>query len=179
MTITIAAALLILSISGVNANSAFTLLWGSILATRPADLALLVVLAVVVIAGYVARRREIALVLFDREVAACSGIAVGALTAAALVGVSVSIAASIRLTGALLVDSLTILPALAARNLATSLRSMAAWSVAIGVAANVTGFALALLLDLPPGPVLVLVAGAITLSTYLKRGTTRHEAPIH
>lgn len=111
--------------------------------------------------------------------AACSGIAVGALTAAALVGVSVSIAASIRLTGALLVDSLTILPALAARNLATSLRSMAAWSVAIGVAANVTGFALALLLDLPPGPVLVLVAGAITLSTYLKRGTTRHEAPIH
>lgn len=179
MTITIAAALLILSISGVNANSAFTLLWGSILATRPADLALLVVLAVVVIAGYAARRREIALVLFDREVAACSGIAVGALTAAALVGVSVSIAASIRLTGALLVDSLTILPALAARNLATSLRSMAAWSVAIGVAANVTGFALALLLDLPPGPVLVLVAGAITLSTYLKRGTTRHEAPIH
>ena len=128
MTITIAAALLILSISGVNANSAFTLLWGSILATRPADLALLVVLAVVVIAGYAARRREIALVLFDREVAACSGIAVGALTAAALVGVSVSIAASIRLTGALLVDSLTILPALAARNLATSLRSMAAWS---------------------------------------------------
>jgi len=179
MTITIAAALLVLSISGVNANSAFSLLWGSILATRPADLALLIVLAVVVIGAYSARRRQIALVLFDREVAACSGIAVGALTAAALIGVSVSIAASIQLTGALLVDSLTILPALAARNLASSLRSMATWAVGIGVTANLAGFLIALLLDLPPGPVLVIVAGAITLSTYLRRGTTRHEAPIH
>lgn len=179
MTVTIAAALLVLSISGVNANSAFTLLWGSILATRPVDLLVLVVLATGVIAWWTTRRRSIGLVLFDREVAACSGIAVGALTAIALMAVSVSIAASIRLTGALLIDSLTILPALAARNLATSLRSMARIAVAFGLAGNLVGFVLALLLDLPPGPVLVLVAGALTTITYLKRGTSRHAIALH
>ena len=175
MTVTIAAALLILSISGVNANSAFTLLWGSILATRPVDIVILVVLGIGVLAWYVTQRRDIGLVLFDREVAACSGIAVGAVTAIALVAVSLSIAASIRLTGALLVDSLTILPALAARNLASSLASMIRYAIAIGLTGNLIGFLLALVLDLPPGPVLVLVAGAITTITYIKRGT--HRAP--
>ena len=175
MTVTIAAALLILSISGVNANSAFTLLWGSILATRPVDIVILVVLGIGVLAWYVTQRRDIGLVLFDREVAACSGIAVGAVTAIALVAVSLSIAASIRLTGALLVDSLTILPALAARNLASSLASMIRYAIAIGLTGNLIGFLLALVLDLPPGPVLVLVAGAFTTITYIKRGT--HRAP--
>lgn len=170
MTVTIAAALLILSISGVNANSAFALLWGTILGTRPVDLALLVLLAVLVNGWYLANRRNLALLLFDREVATCAGISVGLLTAAALVAISVSIAASIRLTGALLIDSLTILPALAARNLASSLRGMVRLSIAIGVLGNVAGLLVALLLDQPPGPVLVLVAGAITIITYLKKG---------
>jgi zinc transport system permease protein len=74
-------------------------------------------------------------------------------------------------TGALLVDSITLLPALGARNLATSLKSMIRWSVVLGVTGNAVGFVIALQLDLPPGPVLVLVAGAITLITYL--ATTR------
>ena len=43
---------------------------------------------------------------------------------------AVAIASSIRLTGALLVDAVTLLPAVAARNLARSFTSMAAWAVA-------------------------------------------------
>jgi zinc transport system permease protein len=172
MTVTIAAALLVLSVSGVNANSAFSLLWGTILATRPVDLALLVLLAVLVLGWYARYRDQVGLLLFDREVAMCSGVAVGALTAVALVAISLSIAASIRLTGALLIDSLTILPALAARNLATSLRTMVRLSIAIGIVGNLAGLLVALILDQPPGPVLVLVAGAITTITYLKKDTS-------
>jgi zinc transport system permease protein len=179
MTITAAAALLVLSVSGVNANSAFTLLWGSILATRTADLVLLVVLAGLVLGMFVWRRRQLGLVLFDREVAACSGIAVGTVTAVALLGISVSIAASIRLTGALLIDSLTILPALAGRNLAHSLSSMVWIAIAIGLVGNAVGFLLALALDLPPGPVLVMVAGAITITTYIKKGPQHHAQVLH
>lgn len=179
MTVTIAAALLVLSISGVNANSAFTLLWGSILATRPIDVVLLAALAVAVLTWYATQRREIGLVLFDREVAACSGVAVGVVTAVALMGVSVSIAASIRLTGALLIDSLTILPALAARNLATSLGSMIRVAIVVGIVGNVGGLLVALLFDLPPGPVLVIVAGALTTTTYLRKGTTTDVPSLH
>ncbi|MET0132267.1 MAG: metal ABC transporter permease [Kibdelosporangium sp.] len=167
MSLAIAAALLVLSISGVNAAGAFELLWGSILATRPGDVALLAAIAIVVPALFAWQRRQLALLLHDRELAACSGVNVERLTLVLLVLVAISVAGAIRLTGALLVDALTLLPALAARRLARSLRAMAIWAVGIGIAVNTTGFALALLLDQPPGPVLVLVAGLVALAAHL------------
>lgn len=167
MTLGIAGALLVLSVSGVNANGAFELLWGSILATRTSDLGVLALLAIVTLTLLAVKRRQLALLLFDREIAACSGVAVGALTTFVLVLVSISIASSIRLTGALLVDSVTILPALAARNLARSFTSMLAWAVAVGLVGNLLGLLLALSLDQPPGPVLVASTGALTVLTYV------------
>lgn len=167
MTISAAAALLVLSISGVNANGAFELLWGSILAVRMQDLALIVVIAACVLIFVATTHRKLSILLFDRELAKCSGIRVGSLTAILLMLIAVSIGSSIRVTGALLVDSITLLPALGARNLSVSLKSMIRWSVVLGLFGNVIGFVMALQLDLPPGPVLVLVAGTITLLTYL------------
>ncbi|TWP48506.1 metal ABC transporter permease [Lentzea tibetensis] len=179
MSLAIAAALLVLSISGVNASSAFELLWGSILATRTGDVVLLGALAVVVPGLFLLRRRQLALLLHDRELAACSGVRVERLTLVLLVLVAIAIAGAIRLTGALLVDALTLLPALAARRLAQSLTAMALWAVGIGVGVNLAGFALALLLDQPPGPVLVLLAGAVALTVHLipeRRTTTWQSA---
>lgn len=171
MTISAAAALLVLSISGVNANGAFEILWGSILAVRQQDLLLIVVMAVAVLVFIRVAHTKVALLLFDRELATCSGVPVQRLTAVVLVLIAVSIGSSIRVTGALLVDSITLLPALSARNLSTSLRSMIGWAIAIGLIGNAIGFVLALQLDLPPGPVLVLVAGAITLVAYVLPGS--------
>lgn len=167
MSLAIAAALLVLSISGVNAAGAFELLWGSILATRPGDVVLLAAIAVVVPALFIWQRRQLALLLHDRELAACSGVRVERLTLVLLVLVAIAVAGAIRLTGALLVDALTLLPALAARRLAHSLRAMAVWAVGIGIVVNMAGFALALMLDQPPGPVLVLVAGLVALAAHL------------
>ncbi|MFU8852168.1 metal ABC transporter permease [Micromonospora sp. SL1-18] len=167
MTFAIAGALLVLSLSGVNASGAFELLWGSILATREIDLVVLGVVAAAVHVLFWRYRRQLALLLFDRELAMCSGVPAGPLMLALLVVIAVAIGASIRLTGALLVDALTILPAIGALNLARSLRSMAIWAVVLGVVGNMTGLAVALLLDQPPGPVLVLTGGLLTLITYL------------
>jgi zinc transport system permease protein len=167
MTFAIAGALLVLSVSGVNATGAFELLWGSILATREVDLVVLAVVAVTVQVLFWRYRRQLALLLFDRELALCSGVPAGPLMLALLVVVAVAIGASIRLTGALLVDALTILPAIGALNLARSLRSMAIWAMVLGLIGNVTGLVAALLLDQPLGPVLVLTGGALTLLTYL------------
>ncbi|MFJ1550102.1 metal ABC transporter permease [Streptomyces sp. NPDC088246] len=167
MSIAIAAALLVLAVSGINASGAFALLWGSILSVGTADLVVLGVLAVVVIGLFLWRRRDIALLLYDRELAQCSGVAVRVLTLVLLVVVAVAVAGAIKLTGALLVDALTLLPALAARRLGTSLKSITLWAVAIGVVVNLTGFLIALWLDWPPGPVLVLTAGAAVLAVHL------------
>ncbi|MGW4856723.1 metal ABC transporter permease [Streptomyces sp. NPDC004288] len=167
MSLAIAAALLVLAVSGVNASGAFALLWGSILSVGTPDLVVLGVLAVVVPGLFWWRRREIGLLLYDRELAECSGVPVRALTTALLVLVAVAVAGAIRLTGALLVDALTLLPALAARRLGGSLRSITLWAIGIGVAVNLTGFLVALRLDWPPGPVLVLTAGAVALAVHL------------
>ena len=180
MTISAAGALLVLSISGVNANGAFEILWGSILAVRRQDLTLIIVVAVLVVVFLRVSHRKVAILLFDRELAKCSAVPVTALTTTVLVLIAVAIGSSIRVTGALLVDSITLLPALSARNLATTLRSMTAWAIGLGLAGNAAGFVLALQLDLPPGPVLVLVAGAITLATYLVPRDRRPAAlPVH
>lgn len=95
------------------------------------------------------------------------GVNVDRLTVVLLVLVAVAIGAAIRLTGALLVDAVTLLPALAARNLGRSFSSMVGWAIALGLFSNGAGLALALALDQPPGPVLVLVGGAVTLVTFL------------
>ncbi len=170
MTFAIAGALLVLSVSGVNATGAFALLWGSILATRPVDLVVLAVLAVVVHGLFWRKRRELGLVLFDRELALCSGVNADRIVLVLLVVTAVAIGSAIRLTGALLVDALTLLPALGARNLGRSLRSMVIWSIILGLLGNAAGFVVALALDQPLGPVLVLVAGTLTLLTYLIPG---------
>ncbi|MFD5552751.1 metal ABC transporter permease [Streptomyces sp. NPDC127068] len=167
MSLAIAAALLLLAVSGVNASGAFSLLWGSILSVGTIDLVVLGSLAVVVPALFWWRRRDLALLLHDRELAQCSGVPVGRLTLVLLVLVAVSVAGAITLTGALLVDALTLLPALAAHRLGKSLKSIVLWAMAIGVTVNVTGFLLALWLDWPPGPVLVLTAGAVVLAVQL------------
>lgn len=172
MTFAIAGALLLLSVSGVNATGAFELLWGSILATRPVDLLVLAALAVVVHWLFWRRRRDLGLVLFDRELALCSGVNADRLVLVLLVVIAVAIGGAIRLTGALLVDALTLLPALGARNLGHSLRSMVLWAIVLGLVGNTVGFFLALVADQPLGPVLVLVAGAFTLLTYLVPGGT-------
>ena len=54
---------------------------------------------------FVWKRRSLALLLYDRELAWCSGVPVRSLTVALYVAIAVAIAASIRLTGALLVDA--------------------------------------------------------------------------
>ncbi|MEU6929754.1 metal ABC transporter permease [Streptomyces sp. NPDC046385] len=167
MSLAIAGALLVLAVSGVNASGAFALLWGSILSVGTADLVVLAALAVTVPALLWWRRREVALLLYDRELAQCSGVPVRLLTTALLVLVAVAVAGAIKLTGALLVDALTLLPALAARRLGRSLRSIVLWAVGIGVGVNLTGFLLALWLDWPPGPVLVLTAGFVVLAVHL------------
>ncbi|MFJ6563176.1 metal ABC transporter permease [Streptomyces sp. NPDC091412] len=167
MSLAIAAALLVLAVSGVNAAGAFALLWGSILSVGSADLWLLAALAVAVPGLFWWRRRDIALLLYDRELALSSGVRVERLTLLLLVLVAVSVAGAIKLTGALLVDALTLLPALAARRLGRSLSSIVLWAVSTGVVVNLTGFLIALRFDWPPGPVLVLTSGVVVLAVHL------------
>jgi zinc transport system permease protein len=167
MVVSIALAFLALSLGGVHANAAFELLWGSVLAVRRQDLLLLALICSALPLLFFWKRRQLALLLYDQEIAWCSGVPTKSLTIALYMLIAVAIASAIRLTGALLADAVTILPALAARNVGGSLASIAVWALIFGFFGNVAGFFLAVFLDQPLGPVLVLTAGFITLLTYV------------
>lgn len=169
MTLAVALALLVLSVAGVNATRAFELLWGSVLATEPSDLVALAVVVTLIAAFQLRWHRSLKLLLHDRELALCSGVPVEALTVGVLVLASVAVAACLQLTGALLVDAVTLLPALAARNIARSFDGMLAWATGIGIVGAATGFSVSLWSDQPPGPILILIMSAITLATYAMR----------
>ena len=160
---------LVLSIAGVHANGAFELLWGSILAMREQDVWMMAGIAAAVVGVAVVFRRDLTLLLYDREIARSSGVPIGMVTTIVMGVIALAIGAAVRQTGALLVDAITILPALAARNLAQSQRGMIAWAVGIGLVGNLGGFILTLVINQPPGPVLVVTVSIITLLTYLKR----------
>ncbi|MGH3765570.1 MAG: metal ABC transporter permease [Pseudonocardiaceae bacterium] len=115
--------------------------------------------------------------LFDRELALCSGVNADRIVLVLLVVTAVAIGSAIRLTGALLVDALTLLPALGARNLGRSLRSMVIWSIILGLFGNALGFIVALVLDQPLGPVLVLPSGLPPSTSAMRSYRPRSRPP--
>jgi zinc transport system permease protein len=139
------------------------------LAIRTQDVVVLGIVAISIVVIYWYYRPQLILLLYDRDIATCSGVNANLLTALLMGVIAVAIATSVRLTGALLVDAVTILPAIAARNLEQSLGEMVAWAVGIGVFGNLIGFALTLLFNQPPRPMLILTVGLITLASYINR----------
>jgi zinc transport system permease protein len=75
---------------------------------------------------------------------------------AALVGIT--IAASMRIVGILLIAALMVLPVVAASRIAWSIRSTILLSMAFGLAAVFVGLTISYYADLAPGGAIVLVA---------------------
>lgn len=84
------------------------------------------------------------------------------------------VAVAIKVVGALLITALLIIPAAAARSFARTPEGMAALATAIGAVSALGGLRLALWLDTPVGPSIVVVAAAIfaasTLTGRLRAG---------
>ena len=133
-------------------------LFGDILAVGPADLAWIYgggALALVVLATL--WRRLIAITV-DEDLARVEGIAVGRVELAFLVLVALVIAIAMKVVGLLLVASMLVIPAAAARPFARTPEQMAALASVIGCLAVVGGLAGSALFDLPSGPAIVVAA---------------------
>jgi len=90
-----------------------------------------------------------------------SGKPAGGVWTAALTGVT--IAASMRIVGILLIAALMVLPVIAASRIAWSMRSTILLGMAIGLGSVLAGITIAYYADLPPGGTTVLVAAATVL----------------
>ncbi len=161
MTLAMGLAFIIFYKGKIHAIEAFNLFWGNVLALTPGDLRLTLAGSGAMVAFIALAYKEIQIVLYDRELAWATGVSARAVYGGIMLLVCVGIAVATRITGALMVDAATILPALAARAAARSFRGLLAWGAFFGVVMNAAGFALAFLLDLPVSPAIIVVGAVV------------------
>jgi len=137
------------------------LLFGTLLGLGDADVWLALAVALVAVAATAALARTWLATGFDPAAARALGVPAGRGDWLLLALLAATVVAVLPAVGALLVSTLLVVPAATARLLTSSLGSLLATSVALAAAESVTGLLLAYHLDLPPGPAIALVGGAV------------------
>ena len=167
-SLSVAVGLAILSRNG-NFSKYSALLVGDILSiTRKEILSLLIILIVTFLFWCVAYN-GLHSIGINRSLAKSKGIPVRLLDNAFVVLVALIVMLSIRWVGILIINALLILPAAAARNIASDNREYHLFSVMISVFSGVLGLILSYYLNVAAGPMLVLVAAVIFFLTFLAR----------
>ena len=145
----------------IHVVQAFSILWGSILSLTSWDLVLVIFVSLLILGLVVLFFKEIQAILYDREVALAVGLPERKLYYVMVFILGLTIAVSMRMIGALLIDAFVLLPAIAANLVSRSLKQVFFFSSPFGLISGMGGLYLALLLDLPTSSTIILVASLI------------------
>lgn len=139
---------------------------GDILAIRPADIALIAATLVLLAVFYLLFFNRLLVISVNQSLAVSKGIPARLLENLFMVVIAILVTVSIKWVGILLINSLLILPASAARNIARSVRQYHAWSLAFSMFSCLAGLILSYYFDTAAGATIVLVSAAIFAVTY-------------
>jgi zinc transport system permease protein len=154
----LAAGLVLLSLLDGLRIDLFAYLFGDILAVSTTDLGVLLVLILLVAATLGRHWRGLVSFTVDPDLARVEGVPVRRLRLLLDLMIAAAIAVGMKLVGLVLVVSLLVVPAAAARPWARTPLAMAAIAALFGAASTLCGVGASLLVDLPTGPAIVLVA---------------------
>jgi zinc transport system permease protein len=157
----LAAGLLALSLIERVRVDLMSYLFGDILAVSRTDLLLILALLLVVGAALVAFWRPLLSMTAHADLAAVEGVKVDALRPLLTLLVAAIIAVGMKVVGVLLIISLLVVPAAAARRLSVTPEQMAAFAALIGSVSVAAGLGLSLEIDVPTGPAIVAAAVAL------------------
>jgi zinc transport system permease protein len=175
MTLTLALALILFSRGKINVLEAFGILWGNILSLSAGDLVLTIFTSIFVILMVFFLFKEIQAVLYDREIALSVGLPERWVYYLIVFVLGITVAVSMRLIGALLVDAFVLLPAIAAHMVARSLRQMFLLSSLFGLVSGLGGLFVSLAVDIPASSAIIIFASLIiALSMLFRRRFTAH-----
>lgn len=135
----------------------FSFLFGNILAVLREDLIFSGIVTVTTLTLAVLFKRSMVSATFHEDLAKVEGVRVTAVRVLLFVLVAVNVVAAMKLTGAILVSALLVIPGVLALLISRRFLLVQILSVALGVAAVVIGLFLSYLLDLPSGAVIALV----------------------
>ncbi|UCZ54530.1 metal ABC transporter permease [Bacillus shivajii] len=145
----------------------FAYLFGSVVAISQSDFQMISIITAVVIILIILFYKEWFFLSFDEDQAVIAGIPKKALHFIFIIMVGLTIAASMRIVGILLVSSLMTLPVAAAMRWARGFKQMFVYAVIFGEISVVIGLISAFHLDVVPGGMIVLVNVVILLISIL------------
>ncbi len=154
-------AFLFLGLMPGSRTEALNLFWGSILTVTHQDLVFLAVVTAMIVGLVVVFYKEIQAVICHRQVALAVGIPAALIFYGLLFSTGVTITASLRSIGGLLIFSLILNPAAAAYQLTYSLKRMLLIAVAFGVISCWAGLAASYFLNIPSGASIVITSSII------------------
>jgi zinc transport system permease protein len=146
-----------LSDDSSNANL-MQYLFGSLITTSPADIAVIAALGVAVLLVMTVFRPALFAVCNDEEYARVSGLPVRTLNILMAVTTAVTVTIAMRTVGLLLVSALMVVPVAAAQQVTRGFRSTMAAAMAIGLVAAGAGVVVSAEVDTAPGATTVLLA---------------------
>lgn len=149
---------------GFSKYSAY--LVGDILTITTSDLILLLVVLVIVYVVWALCYNQLLLVSINRSLAASRGVRVVLMENIFVVLVAVAVMVSIRAIGILMINSLLILPAAAARNVTKSARAYHWLTTIFGLLSGIVGLTVSYYGNTSGGATMVLAAAVLFLVTY-------------
>jgi ABC-type Mn2+/Zn2+ transport system permease subunit len=170
VTYAVAAAAGIVLISKASSGEAHDLfLSGNILAITRADTLVLLAVSVPVLLIHLLFYKEFLFVSFDRETARTLGYRVSAWNLLLYLTLGLVIAFAMQFAGVMLVFNFLVLPAVTGLLVGRGMAGVFAGSVVSALLAAVIGFALSVPYDLPTGPAMICVSGALALVAWAVR----------
>ena len=158
-----------------NVHQVEAILFGSLLTVTDADLVLLVIAAIGLVVLLFRHYNDLLLDSLSTPLATVRGINSAYLEYGFAIVLTIAILVSLKVIGALLVEALIVVPAAAARNVATGTRSYLLWSVLVAFVAGAGGLLISTRLLVPTGGAVVLALSLIFFLT-LAIGSLRRSA---
>jgi zinc transport system permease protein len=157
---------------GFNVNL-FSYLFGSILTVKEADVMIIGVLGVVVMALLITLYKELIFIAFDEEAARVSGLKVNIINIIFITIAAIAIALAIPIVGILLVSALMVVPVVAALQFKKGFTRTLVYAEIISVLSTITGIIASFYLNLPAGGTIVLLMLFVFLCIVLFSGKGR------
>lgn len=162
----LALGIVLLSASGGFAKYSGYLI-GDILTVQPVEIAMLALILVTVVVVWFAFFNKFMLTSINPDLAASKGIHIQLVEKMFVVIVAVIVTISIKWVGVLIINSLLVLPAAAARNMAKSMRSYHFIAIGISVFSGVSGLIASYYTGTAAGGTIVLIAAAIFFVSFM------------
>ena len=160
----LATGVVLIGLSGGFSLDLYSFLFGSILLISYNDQLMILVISLIVLAITYKLYRKLMYIAFDEEQAKVSGIDVTKLNYLFIVLASVTVIASVRLVGVLLISSLIVIPNITAMMLGKGFNKTLVISIFIAVISVIGGILISYVMNLAPGGTIVIISVGMFLT---------------